>query len=146
MMTEDEKRNAALAYLQAYHPLITARIVAGGPLNGMGSFWTDLRNKVTGNISSAIKAKVDQITAPLTTAVATGDTKTQAQGAGVLSNLLGPATATALFNLFRIQKGLPPVNLQDVTGAKPTMDALNFLAWATGGGLLLWALSRFVKR
>lgn len=146
MMTEASRRDAALKYLQSRHPIISMRIAGAGPLNGLGDFWSDLRDKTIGSVTGGDKAKTTALTDKLKAAVASGDTAGQKSAAGALSSLLGPSTATALYNIFRIEKGKAPVQVADVVGASKESAALRAIPIAISVALAAWAISMFTGK
>lgn len=145
MMTENNRRRAALAYLQWHHPMIALRIAAQGELNGLGDFWSELRDKAIGNVKTSVKAKVDSATAGLGNKIATGDAQGQAGAVSALSQLLGPASATALYNLYRIERGKAPVQVTDVVGASKESQALRLIPIAIASLLGAWGLSALIR-
>lgn len=145
LRNEVARRRAALAYIQRNHPLLTMKLAMGAPLNGMGDFWSDLRDKTVGNVSTQVKTQVDAATEKLKTAIGTGDKTGEAQAGGMLSQLLGPSTATALYNIFRIEKGKEPVQVADVVGASKESQAIRFVPIAIGVAVVLWGVSKLTK-
>ena len=156
---EQMRRRDALAYLAKYHPAVARRVHAGA-LNGpspMGGWWSDIRDKAIGDTkaqatnavqsaTSGITAQIDKVKADLGLAVSSGDASAQSGILAKLSGLVGPATATAVYNLFRIQNGKPPVSLADATGVGQESSALRFIPYAVGAVGLLWGLSLFRRR
>ena len=141
MMNKTTK--AQLDYLQYNHPILSAKLAAKGGmvLDGMGNINLDLGDSLLGEAPDAVALKNS-----FYAALDAGDTAGASQAASALTATSGAATVTALYNLYRINRGKEPVSLAKVLGEQDTKNALTFLPWAIGGALLLWAASSWIKR
>lgn len=132
-----------LNYLQYNHPVLSAKLASRGTLqlNGMGELNIDLGDNLLGDNTDAVALKNS-----FYAALDSGDNVGAAQAANALTGAAGASTVTALYNLYRIHKGKEPIALQSALGLDKNLGGFNFLPWAIGGALLIWAASAWVKR
>lgn len=132
-----------LHYLQYNHPIMAARLASHGTLqlNGLGELNFDLGDNLLGSNPDALTLKT-----AFYDALDRGDNAGAVKAANDLTGVAGASTVTALFNLYRINKGKEPIALQSALGLDKNLSGLNFLPWAIGGALLIWAASAWMKR
>jgi hypothetical protein len=132
-----------LKYLQYNHPVMAAKLASQGALqlNGLGELNLDLGDNLLGANPEALTLKT-----VFYDALDRGDNVTAAKAANDLTGVAGASAVTALFNLYRINKGKEPIALQSALGLDKNLGGLNFLPWAIGGALLIWAASAWMRK